>query len=142
MASNSQSRSLPEKVATGKLLRAGIIAALGAVIVNSLIFVFTTGVFKLNIVLPTDGSALSLPPIIFTSVLGVVGAGVVYYALGRFTSRPVTIFWIVGVVFLIVSFLPNLFASINTESKLTLSLMHVVVAAFSLVLFTTVAREK
>ena len=78
--------------------------------------------------------ALTLPPVIFLSALGAVGATAVYWGLARRTADPDRTFVRIATAVLVLSFVPD-FALLGADPSATvpgvvlLMLMHVVVAA-------------
>jgi hypothetical protein len=80
-----------------------------------------------------DFRALTLPPVAFLSILGVVGAAVVYVLLGRYVEDRDRTFTRVAAVVLVLSFLPDI-ALLAVDPAATalgvvvLMVMHVVVA--------------
>ncbi len=110
----------------------------------------TAAVALLNI--PPEFSPLTWGPFIFLTVVG-VGAGVlVFAALVRFSKRPIRAFRIIAVVALLLSFLPDFgllaggdavpFVGVTPLNVGVLMFMHVVAAAVSVGMLTTLTREK
>jgi hypothetical protein len=85
-----------------------------------------------------DFRALTYPPVVFLSALGAVGATVVYVILGRYVDDVDGTFIRVAAAVLVLSFLPDLGLlaadpAATVPGVLALMLMHVVVAAASVV---------
>jgi len=87
-------------------------------------------------------------PLILFTVVGVTGAIIVFALIARFSSWPIRLFRIFGVVALLVSFLPDIALLVtrampgtSVRSVAVLMFLHVVAAAITLVLLTTLARE-
>ena len=87
-------------------------------------------------------SALTALPIAQWTVLGTVGAAVVYALIRRYAARPVRTFLIVSAAVLILSFIPDvlivgqtdgLFAGATWGAAALLASMHVVVAVLVVV---------
>jgi hypothetical protein len=76
------------------------------------------------------------------SVAGAVGATAIFAVIGRFTRRPIRIFWGVAAVGLFLSFLPIALVGATGSSAGTLALMHVVAAAINVGLLTTLGRKR
>jgi hypothetical protein len=72
---------------------------------------------------------------------GAVGAAAIFAFIGRFTRRPIRIFWGVATVGLLLSFLPIALAGVTGSSAGTLALMHVVAAVTNVGLLTTLGRK-
>jgi hypothetical protein len=69
-------------------------------------------------------------------VAGSIGAAVVFAAVGRFTHRPVRVFWGIVAVGLLLSFIPIALAGASGSSAGTLAFMHVVATAANVGLLT------
>jgi len=83
-----------------------------------------------------DFRALSIPPVVLLSVLGVVGAAAVYALLRRRASEPARTFRRVAAVVLVLSLLPDLGLLVvdpaaTPRGVVVLMAMHVVVAGVS-----------
>jgi hypothetical protein len=76
------------------------------------------------------------------SVAGAVGAAVIFAVIGRFTRRPIRLFWGIAAVGLLLSFLPIALAGATGSSAGTLAPMHVVAAATNVGLLTTLDRKR
>lgn len=133
-----------ERVAFKKLLWVGPLAIGAAILGNVIVWAIAQALIK------PDPAFMQLsgpgPAIIFTFV-GVLGAVLVYAALGRFVARPAFVFQWVSLVVLIISFLPDIgllmapAPGANLPNVITLMLMHVVAAAISVLLLTRLAKE-
>jgi hypothetical protein len=111
-------------------IRAGVALALG-VLVNVGIVVGAT-----SLGVAPGFRPLTVPPVVFFSAVGAVGAVVVYQGFRRYLDRPDHYFVRVAAVVLVLSFLPDvgLLAGDPAATVLgvvVLMLMHVVVAAAS-----------
>lgn len=119
-----------DRLSLSRLLRAGALAALGAVVANVIFFVILNAL-GVTITLPADmGGQLTVVPVIVSTLVGAVGATAVLAALIRFTSNPARLFLIVSAVFLVISFggpLAN--PGIDGTGKFLLSIMHIIAAA-------------
>ena len=129
-----------EQIAFGRLLWVGplaaVIAAVGTVLVRT-VAVVAFGV-------PPNFQALTLSSVLVSSVVGALGATVVFAIVGRFARRPVRLFRVIAIVVLLLSFLSPVLAlpGAGLNIILTLEATHVVVAAVSVALLTTLARKK
>lgn len=90
------------------------------------------------------------PPIVFT-VVGVLGAVLVFAAVGRWARRPIWLFQIIAAVVLVISFIPDImlllanpapYPGITPGTVGALIVMHIVAWAVSVGLLTTLAREQ
>lgn len=119
-----------ESVAVTRLATYGVVAAIVASVVNVLVRVVALTLFDV----PAGFEPLGWGPIINTTVIGVVGATVVYGLLTRTSTRPTRTFTIVAAVVLVVSFVPLLvppsfLAGAQWSVLATLAVMHVTTAA-------------
>ena len=114
----------------------GFLTALIGSLVANLALLFLIRPFVIDSATPLN--ALSIGPVSVFTILGVVGATIVYALLRRFLTNPNMIFVWIAVVVLIISFVPDymvigqttgMFAGGNVASALLLMLMHVVTAA-------------
>jgi hypothetical protein len=129
----------------GRLWWAGLIAAVVAAVGNILVMLITDALFAV----PDSFPPFAVGPITFFSVVGVVGATAVFALLGRFTQRPIHWFWIISVVVLLLSFIPNIVMLVaNTLPGTTvagvvgLMITHVVAAAAAVGILIGVAGER
>lgn len=89
--------------------------------------------------------ALSVPPVAFLSALGVAGATLTYWLLGRLVATPERTFVRVAVALLVVSFIPDvglLWAdpTATVVGVVLLMVMHVVVAGVAVEALVGVRR--
>jgi hypothetical protein len=120
----------------GPLVRRGALAAVVVALANAVLVLVTTSVG-----VAPDFRPLSLPPVLFLSTLGVLGATVTYWVLVRRASNPDRTFTRVASVVLVVSLLPDV-ALLSGDPAATvpgvvvLMAMHVVAAAVSVAVLT------
>jgi hypothetical protein len=135
-ATASGSFSSPqERVSTKKLLWAAPLSGIIAAVANAVLF-FIYQAIGLNIILPIGNPAdptqatapLILPAVLMVSFLPALGAGVLLFLLSKLTKRPITIFTIVSIVLLVLSFGMSISLDIPAVHKIALDLMHVVAA--------------
>lgn len=132
------------RVRIGRLVRVGLLAALVAAAANVALYIvaMAAGAMPQDVVVNGQGP-ITLPMVVTASVLGAVGGTVVYAIIGRFTRRPVRVFWVVAVVALVLSFGgPFTIAGAPAAMIATLLLMHMVAAAVVVGLLTALARQK
>jgi hypothetical protein len=129
----------------GRLWWAGLLAAVVAAIGNIIVLLITDALFTV----PASFPPFAIGPVTFFSVVGVVGATAVFALLGRFTQRPIRWFWIISVVVLLLSFIPNIVMLVaNTLPGTTvagvvgLMITHVVAAAAAVGILIGVAGER
>lgn len=80
-----------DPVPVGRLLRVGALAAVFSAIANALVFAIATFFFG-AIVIPPVGT-VTLGQVVGASVAGGVGAAAIFAFTGRFTRRPIRVFW-------------------------------------------------
>ena len=91
-------------------------------------------------VIPPD-ETVSLGQVVVASVVGSIGAAVIFAVIGRFKRHPVRIFWGAAAVGLLLSFVPIALAGATGTSAVTLALMNVVVAVTNVGLLTKLRRK-
>lgn len=124
---------MSQRVATPKLLPAALIGGgLGALVNVVLFFVLTPllGASPIMVQPTPDMAAIELTfvPVIIASLLPAFVAAGLLWLLGRFTAQPYTIFRIVAVVGLVLSFGPFAASLFSAQQIVVLGLMHVVAA--------------
>jgi Family of unknown function (DUF6069) len=128
-----------EPVPVWRLLRIGALAAVLSASANALVLAIALSLFG-AIVIPPDGT-VTLGKVVGASVAGAVGAAAIFALTGRFTRRPIRIFWGVAAVGLLLSFVPIALAGATGSSAGTLALMHVVAAVTNVGLLTALGRK-
>lgn len=117
-----------------KFLKAFVVAVVGAVVAN-LIVLFVVGPMVIDPAMPLH--SLSVGPVAMLTIIGTIGATIVYAIMRSFMTRPQKAFIWLSVVVLLLSFIPDYliigsttgpFAGATLPSALTLMLMHVVAA--------------
>jgi hypothetical protein len=93
------------------------------------------------VVIPPD-ETVTLGQVVGASVVGTIGAAVIFAVIGCFTRRPVRVFWGVAAVGLLLSFVPIALAGATGSSAGTLALMHVVAAVTNVGLLTKLGRKE
>lgn len=125
---------------------AGIIAAVVATIVNTIIY----GIARAADWLPQDiivespvgEDPILLQAVIFATVIPILLAAVLYFILARTTAQPIRILWIVGIVVLVLSFIqPFTIEDAPADMIVTLEVMHIVAALVGLGVFTQLVRR-
>jgi putative exporter of polyketide antibiotics len=127
------------RVPAGRLLRVGVLAAALSASANALVLAIASS-FLGAVVIPSDGT-VTFGQVVGASVAGAVGAAAIFAVIGRFTRRPIHIFWGVAAVGLFFSFLPIALAGARGSTAGTLALMHVVAAVTNVGLLTTLGRK-
>lgn len=143
----AMSLSGTEQVASSRLWRAALIAAIGTAVANLLVFVVAKNVFGLGLAIPLGGAGSPIEPlpafmvVIATAVPALAAAGLLAL-LARFTRRPILIFQIIAAVFVLLSLGGPLSLPVDTATKLVLSLMHLAAAAVITGVLTTWSRAR
>jgi Family of unknown function (DUF6069) len=126
------------RVSAGRLLGVGVLAAVLSAGANALVLAIASS-FLGAVVIPPEG-VVTFGQVVGASVAGAVGAAAMFAVIGRFTRRPIRMFWGVATVGLLLSFLPIALAGVTGWSAGTLALMHVVAAITNVGLLTTLGR--
>jgi Family of unknown function (DUF6069) len=126
------------RVSVGRLLGVGVLAAVLSAGANALVLAIASS-FLGAVVIPPEG-VVTFGQVVGASVAGAVGAAAMFAVIGRFTRRPIRMFWGVATVGLLLSFLPIALAGVTGWSAGTLALMHVVAAITNVGLLTTLGR--
>ena len=135
-----------ERIAYGKLPWVALLAALTAAVANALVYFTASGLGFLpqSVLVPTPSGEhpLTVAPVVVSSVVGAIGAAVVFAIIGLFARRPVRLFRIVATVVLVLSFAtPLTIPGAPVAMILSLVVMHVVAWAVTVGLLTTMARQ-
>lgn len=132
-----------ERVAWGRLVPVGLLAALGAAVANAVVYLVAAaaGAMPQEIVVNGQGP-ITLPVVAAFSAQGAVAATIVYALVGRFAHRPVHVFRVIAAVVLVLSLVPPFtITGAPISMILALELMHVVAAVVIVGLLTTMARR-
>jgi hypothetical protein len=143
MASITSSPQATARPALSRLLWVGPLAIIAATLAN--VVLQQIAVALLN---PDPGflPLTLLPPILFT-VVGMLGAVIVYAMIERFSRQPVQLFRRIALITLVVSFIPDILMLITgfnpgttVANVAVLFLMHVVAWAIAVGMLTRLAR--
>ncbi len=145
MASITSSAQLTERVAFNRLLWVGPLAVIAATLANVVLQQLAVAVLNPD---PAFIPLTFAAPIVFT-VVGVLGAVIVYAIIGRFSRQPIPLFGRVALVALVVSFIPDILMLITgfnpgttAANVAVLALMHVVAWAIAVGMLTQLARTE
>lgn len=129
------------------IIRAGLIAIVAAVAANLMALAIVRAVTDL----PTEFLPLQYPPIAIFTALGVALGAVVFAIVSRVSRQPVRTFWIVAMVALLVSLIPNAMFAINPVAAPApggsalaygvLMIFHVIAAFVCVPILTSVGRR-
>ncbi len=136
-----------EGVSYGRLPGVALLAAVAAALANALVYFAASGLgfIPQSVLLPSPMgvSPLTVSLVATTSVIGAIGAAIVFAIIGLFARRPVRLFRIIATVVLVLSFVPPATVpGVPVAMRLSLAVMHVVAWAVSVGLLTTLARQK
>jgi hypothetical protein len=93
-----------------QIIKAGLLAAITAAIINALLFFIfqAVGVFTDDIEIQ-PGQALSMLPVLISSIMPSIVGALVFFLIEKFSQNGYKIFGIVSIVLLILSFLNPFF---------------------------------
>ncbi len=133
------------RIPVSRILRAGLVAAVLAAIVNGVISQIARAVLDA----PDAFAPLQLPAVIIATVGFILVGTVVFMGISRFARRPVRVFQILAVLALLLSFsnpffilnsTSERFARITTPIIAALLLMHTA-AAITITILSRTGRE-
>ncbi|MGH3086667.1 MAG: DUF6069 family protein, partial [Rubrobacteraceae bacterium] len=87
-------------------------------------------------------SPITAGMVVVASVVGAVGATVVFAVIGLFSRRPARLFWIVSIVALVLSFVAPATIGAPVAMIMSLEVMHVVAWAVIVGTLTTLTRRE
>jgi hypothetical protein len=140
MSSTIVSSRSTARVSWGQIARAGLIAAVGAVIANVLVYYIASAIgwMPSTYINPQLSRPIGVGEVVGATLPGAVGATVLFALLARFTRRSVMIFRIVAGIVLLLSFVtPFTLPGAPLSLILTLEVMHIVAAAIIVGVLTT-----
>ena len=131
-----------EPISNRRIWQVGGIAAVSTAVANAVVWAIAQGILDVSDeFMPLE----TVFPAIISSLLGVGLGTVVFYLLNRFTSRPIQLYQIIGIVFLVFSLSGPLMQSSEpgggTKEVVTLLLMHIIAGAITIGLLTTRTRS-
>lgn len=145
----SISTAAPAQLPLSRVLLAGLVAIVGSVVANLLIY--WLGVMLVQPNPDFQPLATPIPTILFTTVFLVL-ATAVYAAINAFTRNPVRVWTIVAWIALIVGLIPDILMIVDpasfpmgtptVASALLLIVMHLVAFAITMWAFTKWAHQR
>jgi hypothetical protein len=133
-----------ERVSYRRLLWVGPLAIVASAIANQIIGILAVPLLNIS---PEFPPLQVGPPIMFT-IIGVLGAIIVYAIVGRLSRRPIRLFRVIALIVLVLSFIPdiglltsNMLPGTTPTAVITLAIMHVVAWAITVWMLTNLARE-
>lgn len=134
--------STTTRPALSRLLWVGPLAIVAATVANVILQQLAVALLRPD---PAFMPLNLMPPIIFT-VVGVLGAVLVYALVGRFARNPVVLFRRIALVTLVVSFIPDILMLVTgfnpgttLANVVVLMVMHVVAWAIAVGMLTRLA---
>src|SRR5919199_1676745 len=125
-----------EGISWKQLPLVALFAAVAAALANTLVYFAASGLGTISqsVLLPSPMgmSPLTVGLVVITSVIGVIGAAIVFALIGLFIRRPVRMFRIAATVVLVLSFaMPATVPGVPVTMRLSLGVMHIVAWAVS-----------
>jgi hypothetical protein len=105
----SQKSIQSDRIASPRILRAGINSVFAAVVANLVTRILLGAVLGL----PAEFPPLQYPAIAFLTILGTSAGAVVFYLISRRARDPIRTYWIVAMAALALSIIPNFFIMTN-----------------------------
>ena len=128
----------------GRLLAYGVVAGVAAAVLNAVVYLVASllGAIPLDVEIPNTGGPLPLGAVVVFSFVPALLAAALLGLLGRFTRRPISVFYVVAVVLLLASFVtPFSIPGVPFTMVVALELMHVVAAVVIVVVLTRLGRR-
>lgn len=127
-----------------KVLYPALAAGLVAAAINAVLFWVgsATGAVPADLIIPNAGQPLTIVPVIISSILPALVAGLVFFLLIRFTRNPLRIFnWVAAIVLILSFSSPFTIPNVPAGMAVVLELMHVVVAGSVLIAFNKYVKQ-
>jgi Family of unknown function (DUF6069) len=134
-----------EPIAFGRLLWAGPLAAVAAAVANAIVYFVASALGAMPQDVLVEGSGpITLEPVVFASVIGAVGAVVVFAIVALLARRrPIQTFNIVAALALVLSFYtPFTIPDAPVAMVVALLLMHMVAAVVIVGVLTSLIRAR
>jgi hypothetical protein len=145
MSSTVVSSGRNQRFPLSRILVAGLVAAVAAAAANVIVFFIASalGAMPQTYLVPAAGQPIGIMQVVSSTVIGAVGATIVFAIIARFARQPIRLFRIVSVVALILSFGTFLgLSGAPVSLVMTLALMHIVAAVVIVGVLTTMARTR
>jgi hypothetical protein len=147
MTTINKTKTTENGIDRSKLLTASLASIAAAVAANLVAFFIARSILDL----PQGFPPLTAGAITFFTVLGTGAGALVFGWLSRRSARPVRTYWMVAMVALVLSVIPNFLAAANpamfpfpggtATAFLLLVLFHVIAALVSVIVLTRLARN-
>lgn len=139
-ATQTQNASVPsgKRLTWKRLLLLGLLAIIGSVLVNTLLRILALALLPI----PAGFIQLQIPMLIVVfTVIGTLGAFIVFALINRFARNPLRLFRVVASVVLVLTFIPDLLLlsspTANLASVATLIVMHIATYLVCVGVFTS-----
>jgi len=141
MNANNKTTYQGGKAGAGWLITRGLAAGVLALAANLLVYLRAPALFNFSLAIPVMGPGSPIMPlpftmVVFATVVPTIGATILLAVLSRFTTSAVTIFRIIAVVFLLLSFAVPFSLPVPLLVRATLASMHVITAAAVVIMLT------
>ena len=132
--------ALSERLSTGRLWQAALVAGSAAVLGNLVVFymVGAAGV-PLSIPGPQGAMPLAAVPVAATSFIPALLTALFLWGLSRFAARPIRTFQMVAGVLLLLSLIGPLVLPVAASTKVVLGLMHILAAVVIVTVLSRIA---
>ncbi|NJN82858.1 MAG: hypothetical protein HC802_11650 [Caldilineaceae bacterium] len=137
-----QVEGAPARIPASRIWRAGLIAIVVSVAANVALLWLVVRIVDIS----PDFPPMQAGPIAFLTAVGGLLATVTYLIITRISKRPVRTFWIVAIIALLISLVPDIGGVISPESVpvpgatatafLALMIFHVVAAVIDVLILT------
>jgi hypothetical protein len=113
-----------------------------AIAANSLVYLVAPALFNFSLAIPVMGPGTPIEPlpismVVLATTAATLGATILLGVLRRITRRAATIFRIIAIVFLLLSFAAPFSLPVPLIVRTTLASMHVITAAVVVSMLTT-----
>jgi Family of unknown function (DUF6069) len=132
-----------EKLIPPSLPKAVGIAAVAAAGANAVLFLIGSALRLIDPFVTVNGQAILLPQVVMASIVPTLIAGLLLWALNRFTQRPLRIFNTIAIVFLLFS-LSGPFTGLKDAPlgmALWLNLLHLAAGGIVLYCFNRLTKK-
>lgn len=143
--SNSLPAATVGRLALRRLLWAAPLAGVSALILNAIVFFVAQGPLGITLVAPGPNGPTPEPlpfaAVAAASFAPALGAAALLAVLSRFTARPLLIFQVIAVVFLLLSLGGPFSLPVPQGVQITLAVMHFTTAAAIVGTLSALARQ-
>lgn len=122
---------------TGRVVLAGLIAAIAASVANAIVYLIASAVGTIPDDLPEAAELVGIPSIVLACVITITGATVAFWVFTRYSETPVRNFVILSAIVFTTSLTSPFSIEGATVGLITsLLVMHVVAAGVVVIVFT------